>query len=476
MPPEVGRLFRRHGLLTLGVLSLLCYAMATAYGHFRPDRVGGFFPIFGAAFGVYALACWWVLHPRFERRRGTLATIFLVGLGTQLILIPSQPDLSDDMYRYIWDGRVQLAGYNPYQYTSNANELRHLRDDTWEQMNRPRAVTIYPPGAQLSFVAIQRIWPDSVTAVKLVFISAVMVAGALLLPVLRGFGLPPQRVLIFLWHPLLIFEIGHAAHLDALYLPVIVGAFALRLAAPAQRVAWRYEVGIGVLLGVGTLLKLYPAILAPCLWSLRTSDGQRRLRLAMPLATLATIFAGYALYFSPDVNILGFLPSYGREFFNVSPLMRWLTDTALANGIPWYLPGNYGMPLLVILVTGLFVLFPARTPQAAILRCFWPMGIYLIVNHNLFSWYVLWLLPLVALTLKLPPKLEINAGLAWWLFSGTVALSYTFFLEWRELPWAIAVQYWPLYGVLLLAAAQGLLATRAKPSMRPPHTNTRMST
>lgn len=456
--PALARLRRwvaAHPLAALGLLSLPFYALVLVHGDFRPRRMEPFFPIYLGAFAVYAAACWVVLRSKTPGRQ-TLPLIFVFAAVFQTVLIPSRPTLSDDMYRYIWDGRVQAAGINPYRYSSDAAELRGLRDDDiWRRMNRPEAVTIYPPGAQMIFVATWRLFPDSVAGVKLVMIAATLLAGLLLVWLLLALGLPPERVLIFLWNPLLVFEIGHAAHVDALYLPLIVGAFLLRARAPQDRVDWRFEAGIGLLLGMGVLVKLYPAILAPCLWSVRDAAGRRRWRLALPVTLMLTLLAGYALYLEPGVNVLGFLPTYGREFFNVSPLMRLLTGAAMANDIRWWIPGNYGMPLLVLLVGVGFVLLPATSARMAILRCYVPMGLYVLINHNLFSWYVLWLLPLIALTLTLRP-VQLNAGLAWWVFTGTVALSYTFFVDWREVSWAIHAQFWPLYLLLVIATARQL--------------------
>jgi hypothetical protein len=441
-------------LVALGLLSLPLYIAVLIHGDFRPNRVEPFFPIFFSLFALYAIGCWWVIR---HSSQSSVGTIFVFALVFNLLLIPSWPTLSDDMFRYIWDGRVQAAGISPYRYPSNAAELEPLRDDViWPSMNRPNAVTIYPPGAQMVFAVTWRIFPDSVTGMKVVMIGTALVAGWLLVHLLQVLNQPPARVLIFLWNPLLIFEVAHAAHVDSLYLPLLVGAFLLRARAPSDRVSWRYEAGIGLLLGLATLMKLYPALLAVPLWSLVDDQKRRGWRLMLPVTLVATVLLGYALYFQPGVNLLGFLSTYGREFFNISPLMRIVTHWAIALRIPWHIPGNYGMPVLVIIVSLWMIVRPAQTARAAVLRCFWPIGIYLLVNHNLFSWYVLWLLPLIALDLAVPRQVRFNAALAWWVFTGTSALSYTFFIGWQQEDWGIHLQFWPLYVLLIMAALIGL--------------------
>jgi hypothetical protein len=435
-------------LVGAGGISLILYILATAHGDFRPERMEPFFPLFGGLFIVYALACYAVLRQK-NHSRYTLLLIFGFGVVFNTALLPSRPTLSDDMYRYIWDGRVQAAGFSPYRYPPIATELAHLRDDTiWDNMNRHRAITIYPPGAQMVFAATWRIFGDSVLGMKIVMLGATLAAGALLVGVLQSLGQPRERLIIFLWSPLLIFEVAHGVHVDALYLPLMVGAFWLRVLAPQTHVNWRYEAAIGVLLGLGVLVKLHPAILAPCLWSLRDTAGQRRWRWSMPIASIVTVLIGYGLYLQPGVDVLGFLPSYGREFFNVAPHMRAIINFLTSQEIAWSLAGNVGMPALIAIVSLAFVIFPARTPREAILRCFVPISIYLLVNHNLFSWYALWLLPLLALVLDF----KLNMALVGWVFTGTIALSYTFFIQWRVEPWGISLQFVPIY-LLTLAVA-----------------------
>ncbi len=447
-------------LLILGGLALPLYLAATLHGDFRPRRMEPFFPIFAGLFLLYAVACWRILRGKVTAEYA-LPLIFTFAVLFNLLLIPSPPKLSDDMYRYIWDGRVQASGINPYRYPSDAPELAHLRDnDIWRVMNRHDAVTIYPPGSQIVFAATWHIFGDSVAGMKLVMIGATILAGWLLVLLLRALDQPPERALIFLWSPLLVFEVAHGGHVDALYLPLIVGAFLLRARAPANRVSWRYEAGIGVLIGLAALVKLYPAFIAACLWSIRDEKGRRRWRLSMPAATVATIALGYLLYIAPGVDALGFLPTYGREFFNISPHMRVLTRLAIDNGVHWSIPANYGMPALVLAFSLWCWAFPARTPRIAILRCYWPIGIYLLLNHNLFSWYALWLLPLIAISLQASLNTALAWwSLAWWAFTGTIALSYTFFIRWQIETWGIRLQFWPIY---LLFAGSLLLYVRAR--------------
>ena len=130
---------------------------------------------------------------------------------------------------------------------------------------------------------------------------------------LRALGRSPVRVLIYLWSPLLAFETAHAAHMDGLILPLLVGAWWARVKERDSLV--------GILLGLATAMKFYPALLLPALW--RPSHPQQSWR--MPLAFAATVFVTYLPYLTTNGSgVIGFLPKYLREQFNVGPLAHLL--------------------------------------------------------------------------------------------------------------------------------------------------------
>jgi hypothetical protein len=109
--------------------------------------------------------------------------------------------LSDDVYRYIWDGLVQQAGINPYDYPPEASELGFLRDDTiFPMINRKWALTLYPPGAQLLFRLMAWLRPANLVAMKAVILLADALSIALLLLLLKRFRFHCSRVLLYAWH------------------------------------------------------------------------------------------------------------------------------------------------------------------------------------------------------------------------------------------------------------------------------------
>jgi hypothetical protein len=221
-------------------------------------------------------------------------------------------------------------------------------------------------------------------------------------------------------------------------------------------------------LGIAAAMKFYPALLLPALW--RPNHPQGRWR--MPLGFAGGLLVSYTPYvLQAGAGVVGFLPKYLREQFNVSPLVKWILENLPHQR---YSEAQRGLLLLTLgllaLVSLVMVLRPAANREAALRRCLWPMAILALFSQNLFSWYMLWMLPLLAVFLQpgqlrlrgqpIHTGLRLDAWTGWWLFCGLVALSYTFFLDWKSIPTAIWLQFWPLYIFLGIDLLRWVRASR----------------
>jgi hypothetical protein len=403
-----------------------------------------------AAFALYAGATVLALRTRVFTRRAVLAT-FAIALATQGLLLFTPPTLSDDMYRYIWDGRVQAQGISPYEYPPNAPELQELRDaEVWPSINRRSVVTVYPPAAEMAYAILWRIVPDNVRWFQAAMAVGGLMAGALLLGLLRDLNRSPARLAVYLWSPLLAFETAHAAHVDGLMLPLLTGAWWARIRERDSLV--------GLLLGLATAFKLYPIMLLPALWRPRHPQGRWRFPLAFVLG-LSACYLPYALTSGPKV--IGYLPQYFGERFNMGLASQLIPILEQIGVDP-----NQGLLVITVgalaLIGLVLVLLPAPSGEAAVRRCIWPIGAFTLLTQNLFSWYLLWVLPLAAIFVRPGRFLGLRAEgwTGWWLFCGLVGLSYTFFIGWAPVPAALWLQFVPLYGFLLWDARRSLRRRR----------------
>src|SRR5271157_689702 len=437
-------------LAGLGFLLISLCLAALALGDLR-NHPYIFVLIFFTAFILYAVACLLILQVTRINRMSLLG-IFVLAACMLGILVFTRPALSDDMYRYIWDGRVQAHGISPYRYPPAAPELAFLRDQQiYPWINRKSVVTVYPPAAEAAYFLLWRIVPDNIHWFQVVMAAGGLMAGILMVGLLRDLGRSEARVLLFLWSPLLIFETAHSAHVDGLVLPLLVGAWWARV---REKDGW-----VGFLLGVATAVKLYPAMLLPFLWRPQHPKG----RWTMPLSFAAALGLFYAPYLlTSGSRVLGYLPNYFQELSDVSPLVFALQNIFAA--VRLSLPG--GLILLPLAIIGVLavwsVLHPALDGEAALRRCIWPIGVFTLLSQDLFAWYMLWLLPLVAIfletgvkrigTLRLP---RIDSWTGWWLFCGLVGLIYFAFIPGLPIPLLVLgdlVEFIPLYIFLIIGA------------------------
>jgi alpha-1,6-mannosyltransferase len=265
------------------------------------DRLDRFLIVAGLQSAIYAVGVW--LAWKGGVARGTVAGIIALAIVMRVPIILAPAYLSADVYRYVWDGRVEAAGCNPYRYAPADAELAALRDQTiYPQIGSQHAPTIYPPLAEAVFYVVSRA-SGTVTAMKAATVIFDLIAIVLLARLLAIEGLPTARVLIYAWHPLPVWEFAGSGHIDAVFIACVLAAlYAVRRLRPGLA---------GFFLAGATLTKFYPVILTPALY--------RRWDWKMPAVFIVAIAIAYVPFLSAGSRVLGFLPGYaGQEGFDAS--------------------------------------------------------------------------------------------------------------------------------------------------------------
>jgi len=206
------------------------------------------------------------------------AVILGVALLLRLMFLFAPPQLSDDVYRYLWDGRQLQQGDNPYAVAPASvpppPDLAYVH----ARINHPDYVTIYPPAAQLVFAGGASMG-GGITGIKAFLVLFDLGLCALLMAVLARLGMPLWRAVLYAWNPLPVLEIAGSGHIDGAGLTILMGAFCLLLrernpdpmVPPRQ---WPFYLA-GALLACAGMVKLFPLVLAPVLFLL--VPAQRRL-------------------------------------------------------------------------------------------------------------------------------------------------------------------------------------------------------
>ncbi len=419
-------------LVALGALSAAIYAGALSAAAWLGIGLLTAHPVVVAVLFVLYLAAAWLVSVRILSTKQALAVVLGFGLLFRALMLPTPVYLSSDLFRYFWDGRVQLAGVNPYRYAPSAPELAPLRDgEIHPRINRPAARTIYPPAAQWLFALAAALAPGSIVGWRMLLFLFEVATVAMLVLLLRRLGAPPTAVIIYAWSPLVVFEGVQAGHLEAAMIPLVLLALVLRQTGSS--------VLAGVALGVAVLMKLYPAVLLPAWW--RRDDWR------FPAATAATVGFGYLPYVAAlGAGALGFLPEYltSPEDHNIG--LRALLTYPF--GFTGEVARGVAMALLFAALAATVVIIGRRAGQdppglwrASTLA----VGSYLLlVPTAMHPWYVMWVVPFLC----------VHPSPAWLYFSGAVALSYmSYVVKPAPLPWwAWLAEYGPLYALLIRSA------------------------
>jgi hypothetical protein len=379
-------------------------------------EAGWFLAVAAMAIATYAVATWTVMRAAPSTRHGLWICVALA-VVCRVPLVVAEPTLSDDIYRYVWDGRIQRFGHSPYVSAPADPALDSLHVPVTRLTSYPQLPTIYPPMAQWCFRAVASI-SESVLAFKLAFVACDLLVVLLLLRWLTLAGHSPWRVLVYAWNPLVLLEVAGSGHVDALG--------ALLLFASYLAFAERLPMLAAVSFVAAVEVKFLPVVLAPLFW--------RRIRVRDAAVAgvvgfgLAWPFLGGALQ-AP----IGSLPTYlehwrfnGPAFAAIESLVagRWVT--------------------LVPALAGLAVAMCVRTQAASPWAWAWPMGVALVLMPAVYPWYLVWLAPFLVVLETAPLLVWTQSVLGTYIVWRIVAAGGAWRLPW----WVLVLEY----GTALAAA------------------------
>ncbi|HMD93851.1 MAG TPA: glycosyltransferase 87 family protein [Trebonia sp.] len=253
------------------------------------------------------------------------------GIAVQAVALAGPPQNSSDLYRYIWDGRVQAAGIDPYLYSPADLGVAKLRNDfLWSgtgprnygdcvhtltnkvdpadgfvagctKLNRPRVPTVYPPVAEAYFLAVQLAAPadNSTTPIQAAGAACAVLITLILLFGLRRLGKDPRLAALWAWCPIVPLEAGQNGHVDVLATAFTLVALLLLARAKTEG---RTIFG-GVLLGLAIATKVTPVLVVPAVL--------RRGWLLISASAATAVFLVYVPHvMAVGRKIIGFFPGY----------------------------------------------------------------------------------------------------------------------------------------------------------------------
>lgn len=390
---------------------------AILYYHllFLADRSFTIFPaaLFTGLFVLYAL-----LYRLSAQYHLLLFIALLSAIGFRLLALFAIPNLSDDFYRFIWDGRLLASGINPYAdlptdfMNGTLNPPQGIDCLLYEQLNSPLYYTVYPPVCQFIFwvsaVLAPNSIPGAVLIMKLFLLLCELGSIGLLYRLLKSYNLPTHRVLLYALNPLVIAEVVGNLHFEGAML------FFLLVMVYARLVVYNIPIS-AVAMGLAVCSKLIPLIFMPfMLLTLRPKTA---------LAYSAVVGLVVGICFTPFLSgeVVNALVSSSALYYNkfefnagIYYLLRqlgyWLYGY---NIIAWLGKVMALLSVLVILVTS-FCNKQVRG-MGVIGVLLWIYVSYILFATTVHPWYII---PLVAFCLFTPYRFPV-------VWSAMVLLSYS---------------------------------------------------
>lgn len=357
------------------------------------------------------------------------------------------PNLSDDFYRFIWDGRLLVNGENPYlhlpsYYIENNIDLTGVDRDLFSRMNSPDYFSIYPPVCQFVFFIACKLFPESLLGSVIVIRSFILLGESgvifLLDKLVRLFKLSRNSVLIYALNPLVIIELTGNLHFEAIMIFfLLLSVFLLLKSSPLISAS-------AFALAVGT--KLIPLMFLPFLL--------KRLGFQKTFFYYSAVAFVLLLIFSPFINgelisnLFSSLSLYFQKFeFNagVYYLIRWIGyeikgyNIIATSGIALAAAVTISIVIIMLLDKGDKFM---SLPQTML----WAVTCYYVFATTVHPWYIA---PLIALSVLSPYRYAV-------IWSGLIPLTYFTYrtIPYRENLGLVAFEYlvvgaWLIYEVVL---------------------------
>lgn len=353
---------------------------------------GRFFLLYTTAFALYVFSI--IKIDSLSKNRCNLLVVLAGAFVFRLILIPGVPIHENDVYRYLWDGKVFTSGVNPYKHPPmhavvkpEPNEsqddfetLRSIRDENpefYRRISYKSVPTIYPPLTQAVFAVSTLGAPGSIGLMKLLFVLFDMGAVFLICGVLKQLDRNPLYVIIYAWNPLVLKEFANSGHYDALAICCVMAAVYLGLK--------KKPVFSSIGLGFGVLLKFYPLIFVPFFLLKKQYTA-----FAVCLAVIACGYLPFYFWGETDlIRIFTGLGIYAHKWAINGFIFELIRSSLTALG------SNFLM-LPKIICASMFVLiwlFIYFNQQDIIEKMFWSVTALFLLSPVGDPWYFCWVIP-----------------------------------------------------------------------------------
>ena len=423
-------------LFALGLTAVNLLAVYVYLGHrlYPLNPVWVYLLLYAIGFGIYAYAAGRVVPALSNTDRRAALTLIVGGAALfRLAVVFAPPQLSTDIFLYIWDGRLINHGINPYHWAPNALPLRYLRDALWNGLDYKSYQSIYMPVSQGVFAVANAVFGNDPIGYKFLYMLFDYGVIGLLLVLLKRLGRPLTQVIWYAWCPLPITEVSLAGHQDIVGVFFLLLAFTLAMrpgvAGGFKNVGWVALALVSSVMTKGFALLLIPLFVRVHGRAFAIWVACSLLYLGMPLWVYLPEFLHGMHQYLENVHVNS--GSFGWVNIGLSHVTRH-----------WHYPITEKLSDAAILgVTYWSVRTPIRSYPELLRRSFVVLAVTLLVIPTLFPWYLLW-------TLAFVPLLGRRPLYSFVLLSGLSVLLYVYYYSFQAYWWVSVLEYGPFYALL----------------------------
>ncbi len=336
--------------------------------------------VYSLLFGLYV----WCILKKWEVNQ--IHWLIVGSIALRVVLLFSFPNLSDDIYRFVWDGKLINAGIHPFSqlpkyYIDNAIQVEGPSRELYLNLNSPEFFTIYPPFAQMLFWIAAA--PTSSVLVSSIIIRFFIIAaeiGTLYygIKVLNQWNLPKRNILIYAFNPLIILELTGNLHFEAFMIFfLILSIYFFNKHKVIQS---------GLFLALGVAAKLLPLMLLPSLI--------RKIKVKRLVIFYGTVGVAVLLFFIPLFNsefVKGMTESVGLYFqkFEFNASIYYLVRAYGFWDRGYNIIQTAGPDLALYSLIGILILSLIFTGKIRITTHWqWVLTFYLLMATTVHPWYI----------------------------------------------------------------------------------------
>jgi alpha-1,6-mannosyltransferase len=382
-------------------------------------------------FNSFLFVIIWLAIKKIELKNWVLIFIFISGLVFRLSLLSVSPIASDDIYRYMWDGKAIANGINPYKYSANDAELNSLHSEILpKKINHAEMQTIYPPYSQLMFYAAYKIFGENVYGIKIILLLAELISLYLLYLLLKVQKLPKRNLALYALCPLPIMQFMIDGHIDGTGFPLLLLFLFFYLTGK--------KIKSFIMIGLSIISKFISGIVLP--FALKEEKWKNRfLIIIIPVI----IFA------------LSYLPFISKNVFPFNSLIQfssnWVANSSIFAVIFQIVKNNQDARQisLILFVISAGVLYFSK--KEFVEKVYLIFILFFLFSPTVHIWYITWIAILLPLCFRW-------SGLAFICLVNLVnilMIEYVLHGVWLTFSWIHVIEYVPVISIFIWEIFRG---------------------